>query len=187
MRRLKALPWYWYGLVIVIFLCLMEIWGILGNWSTIFLAAVTLLYVMLVHKSILSTSILRREDRVLDFKRRQLDWIVNWAREVRKELLMPRAIQVYTGVLSNLFKQLQSYANESPIMIETAKIFGAEFEGIVEKAAKDLWAYIEALKKPTRHTTIDHNLYITELNQSFSNVMKSALKVESDLAKTSNM
>ena len=114
MKRLKALPWYWYGFFIVIFLCLMEIRGILGNWSTIVLVAFTMIYVMLIYKSISQTSILRREDRELDFKLRKLDWIVNTAREIKKELLMPLPLtfQLDSTVKSTLIKELQSYAAE---------------------------------------------------------------------------
>jgi len=132
----------------------------------------------------LDTSIMRREDRELCFKRRKLDWIVNWAREVRKELLIPRLLQSDIVDRHNLKGALQSYAVENEEIIMTAKNFGEEFEGIVEKAAKDLWAYIEALKKPS-HTTIDHNSYITGLNQSFGETLGSALKAEDDLVKTS--
>jgi len=183
MERLKALPWYWPSLVIVFLLCVMEYRGILGNWSTIVLVAFTMIYVMLIYKSISQTSILRREDRELDFKLRKLDWIVNTAREIKKELLMPLPLtfQLDSTVKSTLIKELQSYAGEWIITIDTAKIFGDEFERIVEKAEKDLFAYIKELEKPAP----DHKRYIMGLNQSFSNVLKSALKVEHDLVNKS--
>jgi len=168
----------------------MEILGILGNWSTIALVAFTMVYVMLIYKSISDTSISRQEDRILDFKLRKLDWIVNTARDIKKHLLGPLeltfpplgtiGVQVST-IQATLTKELQRYMAEWVLTMNTAKIFGPEFEKIVEKAAKDLFAYIGALKKPGP----DHKLYITGLNKSFSNVLISALKVEDELVKTS--
>ena len=138
-----------------------------------------MLYVMFIHKSILQTSTLRREDRELDFKRRKLDWIVNWARGVTRELLFP--IPRHEGIdPDNLKQRLQNYVGQW-IVTDTAKILGAEFEKIVEKAEKDILAYIKELEKPAP----DHKRYIMGLNQSFSNVLKSALKAEHDLVNKS--
>lgn len=178
MKRLKVLPWYWKVVVIVFLLFLMEIWGILGNYPTIVLVAFTMAYVLLIHKSILQTSDLRQEDRELDFKLRQLDWIVRTAREIKIKLLVPLPLtfQADITVKSTLIKELQSYLAEWTITIDTAEIFGAEFEKIVGKAANDLIDYLVELEKPA-----PHQRYMMGLNESFRNVLKSALKVESDL------
>lgn len=180
MKILKAHAWWWW--VTVVFIAFLFVGIILlcpynmGAWTTFVLVVVTIRYVMLVHKSISNTSILRREDRVLDFKRCQLGKIVNWAKGVRKELLMGE------NLLKLEFKtRLESCAVENEWVIKIAEIFGEEFQRIVEKAAKDLWVYINALKKPV----IDYEGYEREVPRSFSKVLESALKVEADLVKTS--
>lgn len=170
----KALPW-WAALALVFLLCFSLILKLpnVQAMATVALVAVTLIYVMLLYKSILNTSSMRREDRVLDFKTRQMDKIVNWAKGVRTELFSPSGL--------NLRMRLQTCAIENEWLIITAGIFGEEFQKIVEKAAKDLWAYIDALKKPA----IDYEQYEREVPLSFSKVMESALKVEAELVETS--
>lgn len=116
-----------------------------------------------------------RRNRGLDFKIRQLGKIVDWAKEARKELLMVEHF------LSGDFKtRLEICAIENDWVIMTAGIFGEEFKKIVGKAAKDLWAYIDALKPVMK----DRELYEREVPRSFNKVLASALKVEAELTET---
>lgn len=142
------------------------------EWAALALVFVTMMYVMLLYKSIVNTSRMRREDRVLDFKIRQLDKIVNWAKEIKGKLLIPAK-----GLEWKSMEELGKSEIENEWVIKAAEVFGDEFRRIVEKAAKDLWAYMDQLREPTQ-TDFD---YRKALNQSFGKVLESALKVESEV------
>lgn len=143
------------------------------DWSVALSAGAAVVLLYIIYMSVLQDRSMRRENRELDFKRRQLDGIVNWAKEVRKELFMPRLAELADF---DLKAGLQNCALENEWAIMAAEVFGEEFQRIVEKAAKDLWAYVDALGKRSE-TTVD---YRKALNQSFNKVLESAFKLKSE-------
>jgi len=113
-----------------------------SDWSVALsaLAALALLYV--VYMTLLKTGEMRKEDRELDSKKRQLDEILKWTQDVRRELLVPRdwsGLGDYERML-----HLESVAVGNDWAVMTAQAFGEDFQNTVRQATEDLRGYIWA-------------------------------------------
>ena len=140
------------------------------EWSVPLSAGAALCLLYIAYMEILKAETARREDRELDFKRRQLDGILDWAQEVKKELLMPRSSELADFELKNGLANC-SIRNEWVIM--TAQIFGQEFQGKVDQAARDIYAFLQARKE-------DMVNYDKALRSSVNGVLEAAFKLKID-------
>ena len=131
-------------------------------------AAVVLLYV--IYMSYMQTQRVREEDRELDYKRRQIDGILNWALEVRRKLLLPRNYELGDYELR---RALENVAVGDEWTIMTAAIFGKDFQRTVRKTAKNLRDYILALSQ-----TKEIKGRGDALTKSLTRVLKAAYEIK---------
>lgn len=148
-----------------------------GDWSIALSAgaAVVLLYV--VYISILKTRQMREEDRVLDSRRRQLDEILNWAQNVRRELLLPRGSDPmdYERRLA-----LESVGLGNDWAVMTAKTFGEDFQNIVRQATKDLQGYIAAWPGNREDASRRYDALYDALIKSLSNLLEAVYRTKTE-------
>ena len=150
---------------IVVFL---KEWALpLSGLGTMALAAMALI-------SILENRRTRTADKDLAFRRRSMDDVVKWAREVRRECLM------YRGPMSGYFEQviaLESLQIDGAWVVDTAGIFGRRFTTSVTKLTKALESYTVAMKG--RVGAVDMNVKeMQSLLQSIDDVLKAAVRLK---------
>ncbi len=118
--------------------------GYFGDWSIALSAGAAIVLLYVVYMSTLQTRIMREEDRELDSKRHQLDEILNWAQEIRRELLLPRNYELGDYEL-RLAMENVAVGDEWTVM--TAATFGEDFQKTVRQTTKNLRDYILALSQ----------------------------------------
>lgn len=145
------------------------------DWSVALSAGVTLVLAYIAFTSIIENRRMREEDKELAFKRRSLDGILTWAQEIRKQCLMPRPTELYEYELA---QGLQTTSIQNRWVVMTAGIFGEDFQAKVDKAAKDLSAYIQALAPLAQREqdTTSRN----SLMQSLNVVLEAIFKIKLD-------
>jgi len=82
---------------------------------------------------------IREQEAELDFKRRQLDSILTWAQDIKREWASLRHYQDYQPVPS-----LEAVAARNDWVTMTAQTFGTDFQDIVRRTATYLYEYTDA-------------------------------------------
>ena len=126
------------------------------------------------------------EQRDLEFKRRSMDEVIQWAREVQKQFFIPSESAIPS--LSLVRSRLYSLTVDTIAIVSAAVIFGQEFESKVKTLLEDVQRLADEISvfqddSSTEKTAEKLHSYITPFWQSAEQVLKLAyeLKVESKL------
>ncbi len=156
-----------------------EIFVFLSDWAIVLSASITLLLVIAAFLSIIENRRLREEERDLDFKKRMLDDIMNWVKDVRQRVSEPRILGRES--VSELKESLHVPGLEGEWSVEKAKAFGEGFADLVGKAnqnAFELYGILQEIEKGNE-VSWDSVVEPTDvLISSLQSVLESAVKLK---------
>ena len=139
----------------------------LSGLGTITLAVMALL-------SILENRRMRTADKDLEFRRRSMDDVVKWVREIRRECLARRSHEL--GLFEQLIA-LESVQIDGAWIVDTAGIFGRKFKTNVTKLTKAIESYIVASKGYVGSVDVSSK-GMQSLLQSIDDVLKAAVRLK---------
>lgn len=144
--------------------------GYFSDWSIALSAGAAVILLYVVYMSHLQTRRMREEDRETDSKKHQLDGILKWAQEVRRELLLPRS---YDLGFYKLRLAMGNVAVGDEWAIMTAATFGEDFQKTVRQTTKNLRDYILALSQGE-----ESKARMDALTESLTKVLEAAYEIK---------
>lgn len=115
---------------------------------------------------------IREQDRQLDFRRRQLDSILTWVQDIKREWASQT---VYIDYQSPPGLGTVRAGNDWAVMI--AQTFGTDFQNTVRRAATNLDEYIKAWSKAPGEVPDTAE----ELRESLDEVLRAAYRITTEL------
>ena len=140
--------------------------------SAIIAAGAALILASAAFRSVDENRRIREQEAELDFKRRQLDSILTWAQDVKREWASQTHYIDYQPV-----PRLEAVAARNDWVTMMAQTFGTDFHDIVRRAATYLHEYTEAwAKNPDKVTDAGEGLA-----KSLDEVLMAVYRIKSEL------